>query len=196
MWPLTWMAIRLPWTCDRWLVAKVELLSLKMSSFVLDLCGIPHRIFADLIELREARIPIDQIYSGIQSTFVLCFIMLLLVVFLGRSPWLVPIYMFAGVFWSLLMNVMRIVPTVCARAWNDWDWTVGWQHFALNVVALAAVTLCLLSSDRLLKVVFFPTKPDGLASKPNPIVLLWNRMFWRYTQRTEQALGGNSMKPS
>ena len=86
------MCIRLPRNLDHWLAAKVEILSLKMSSFVLDLCSVPHRVFADLIELREARIPVDQIFSGIQSTFSLGFIAILIVVLLGRSIWLVPIF--------------------------------------------------------------------------------------------------------
>ena len=194
LWPLVWMCIRLPRNLDHWLAAKVELLSLKMSSFVLDMFGVPHRVFADLIELRDVRIPVDQIFSGIQSTFSLGFIAILIVVLLGRSVWLVPIYLSAAGFWSVLMNVIRMVATVCARAWYDWDWTTGWQHAALNLTALAVVVLCLLSSDRLLKVVFFPTKPDGLDSMPNPLVSLWNQLFWPPTQQPRPASNGTSLQ--
>jgi exosortase len=183
LWPLSWLALPLPRNLDLWLVAKSDLLALRMSSFVLDLLGIPHRMLADVVELRADQIPVEALFAGVQSTFALVFLAVLIVVILGRSPWLVPIYIAAAIFWSVFMNVLRVVPAVTVQTWYAWDWTIGWAHATLNVVTLSAAILCLLSSDRLFKVVFFPTKPDELSANPNPIVSLWNRMFLPYASQ-------------
>jgi exosortase/archaeosortase family protein len=175
LWPLTWLMLPLPMGLDQSLTAMLQRHSSRLSSYILDSIEVRHLLLGNILELPSGRLFVEEACSGVQSLFTLVFCAFLIVVALGRSLWLLPLYAVAAVFWAMLMNILRIVSIAAVRSWYGWDWSSGWQHDVLGYVCLGVAVLMLLSTDRFFRVLFFPTHPvDPLH---NPLPALWNWMF-------------------
>lgn len=179
LWPLAWLMLTLPLQLDQSLTTSLQRQASRLSSYLLDLLGVPHMLLGNVLELASGRLFVEEACSGVQSLYTLVFCAVLIVVVLGRALSLLPLYIALAVLWAGLMNVARIVSIAAVRYWYGWDWSHGWQHSAIGYLSLAVAVLLLLSSDRLIRVAFFPAKPEGSKSKrTNPMVRAWNYLFW------------------
>lgn len=179
LWPLAWLLLPLPMNLDQSLTASLQLRSSLLSSYLLDLSNVPHMLLGNVIELPSGRLFVEEACSGVQSLYTLVFCAVLIVVVLGRAMCLLPIYVALAVLWAGLMNVIRIVAIAVVKHWYGLDWSHGWQHSTIGYVSLGIAVLLLLSSDRVIRVLFFPTKPEDRKGKlANPIMATWNYLFW------------------
>lgn len=179
VWPLTWLLVPLPMNMDQTLTAVLQLRSSRLSSYLLDLLNVPHVLLGNVIELPSERLFVEEACSGVQSLYTVVFCAVLIVVAFGRAMCLLPVYVALAIVWAVLMNVIRIVAIAAVRHWYDLDWSHGWQHSAIGYVSLSVSVLLLLSSDRVIRVLFFPTKPAaGTRGRTNPLVTTWNYLFW------------------
>ncbi|MDX1927555.1 MAG: exosortase U [Pirellulaceae bacterium] len=176
IWPLSWLILSLPLGFDDALTNWLQLKSTRLSSFFLDLVDIPHAQFGNVIELAKGKLFVEQACSGVQSLYTLIFVAFLIVVVLRRPPILLPLYFLAAVFWAGLMNVVRIFTIAYASSRMSMDLAHGWQHEVLGYTCLTLAILLLLSTDRLIRVLFFPVEArDSATPESNPLVYVWNR---------------------
>ena len=178
---LGWLALLilpLPMNLDNSLTAGLQLRSTAISSFLLDQLRVPHALFGNVIELVGGKLFVEEACSGVQSLYTVVFCSVLVAVIFRRSPWLIPLYIVAAALWAGVMNVLRITAIALAQEWCSVDLSHGWQHAALGYFCLATAILLLLSTDRMVRVFFFPTNPDRQSSKfINPLVRWWNAVF-------------------
>jgi exosortase len=175
IWPLFWLILSLPLGFDSTLTSWLQLQSSRLSSFALDLSGVPHVLFGNVIELTTGRLFVEQACSGVQSLFTLLFVAVLIVVWLRRSVLLLPIYVLVAVFWAGVMNVFRIYAIAYVQHFYNVDLAHGWRHALLGYFCLGLAVILLLSSDRLLRILFFPIETKEAGAENNPWVFSWNR---------------------
>ena len=175
LWPLSWLVLPLPMGLDSALTAWLQLQSSRLSSYLMDWWQLPHNLLGNIIELPQGRLFVEEACSGVQSLFTLVFCAFAIVIAFGRPLLLLPAYALAAVLWAALLNVARIFTIAYVRVNYQWDWSEGWKHATLGYFFLAAAVILLLSTDRLFRVLFFPTNPLKFSSKrSNPFVQLWN----------------------
>ena len=178
LWWLTPLIIPLPMGIDTSLAAWLQAQSTRLSSYLLDLLRVPHALFGNVIELVGGKLFVEEACSGVQSLYTVIFCAVLTLVYFRRSPWLLPVYIGFACLWAGLMNVIRIVSIALGQEWYGIDLSHGWPHAILGYACLSFAVLLLMSTDRLLRVMFFPTNPDAINSKlANPIIRLWNEAF-------------------
>ncbi len=178
LWWLTPLLLPLPMGIDASLAAWLQTQSTRLSSYLLDLLKVPHALFGNVIELVGGKMFVEEACSGVQSLYTVIFCAVLTLVYFKRSPWLLPVYIGFACLWAGLMNVIRITCIALGQEWYGVDLSHGWQHATLGYMCLGLAAALLMSTDRLLRVVFFPTNPDAINSKlVNPIVRVWNAAF-------------------
>ena len=191
LWPLSWLILPLPMGLDSAMTAWLQLQSSRLSSYLMDWWAIPHNLLGNIIELPQGRLFVEEACSGVQSLFTLVFCAFAIVIALGRPLVLLPAYALAAILWAALLNVARIFTIAIVRVHYDWDWSEGWRHATLGYFFLAIAVLLLLSTDRLLRVFFFPTNPQKFSSKrSNPLVQLWNTYLAEAPPRSDEARFG------
>ena len=182
LWPLVWFAIPLPFNLDALFSARLANVAAKMASYVIDALGIAHRVSSSAIELEGLEVSLRSVDRLQMPLLWMLFAASSIAIVLSRTIWLQPIYILSGALWSLVVNSLIIVLAICCRAWYQIDVTLGSPSLVI-VVALVLVWLGLyFSCDRLIRVLFFPTRPDPLVQRPNPFVGLWNRLFDNFRQ--------------
>ncbi len=175
LWPLALMILPMPMNLDASLTTWLQLRSSMLSSHILDLIDIPHLLLGNVIELSEGTIFVEQACSGVQSVYTLIFCAALLVVWGRRTIFLIPFYVATAVFWALALNVLRIVLVGWAKFYLHSDWSIGWEHELLGYFCLVLALLCLLSTDRLLRILVFPISSDATSTRAKvPLIDLWN----------------------
>lgn len=178
LWPPLWLLFRLPSELESSLVFGLQEASSYMASSVLDLIGITHYRQGNIIELPAGELFVEEACSGVQSTFTLIFCAAFLVPLFHRSLWLLPIYVATSALWAVLLNLTRIVVIALGLDWFQVDLANGWQHEVLGYCCLFLAIVFLLSTDRLLAVVFFPVPASNFPlGGYNPINRVWNYMF-------------------
>ena len=193
IWWLTPLFLPLPMHLDSSLAAWLQTQSTRLSSYLLDLMRVPHALFGNVIELVGGKLFIEEACSGVQSLYTVIFCAVLTSIYFQRSSWLLPVYVAFACMWAGLMNVVRITSIALGQEWYGVDLSHGWQHATLGYICLGLAVLLLMSTDRLLRVVFFPTNPDTLNSKlANPIVRLWNAAFELVETRSDVSRAGSA----
>ncbi len=178
LWPASWMLLRLPLNLDYQLTNWLQLNTATISSHILDRIDLPHRLTGSVFYLAKGPLFVEAACSGVQSLFSVLFCAFLLVVWLHRSPVLLPLYAVAGVLWAGIMNIFRVTSIAIAQEWWQVDLSHGWQHEVLGYCCLFTAIIMLLSTDRFLRVVFYPVPTDGsLDRQVNPLLNVWNYLL-------------------
>ncbi|MCS7471463.1 exosortase U [Stieleria sp. ICT_E10.1] len=168
------MMIRLPLNRDLALAAALQRVTSRVSSYLLDSFGVTHYLRGNVIELPGGTLFVEEACSGVQSLFTVLFLVCLWIVFRRRPLIATPAYLLAGMLWAMVMNVVRITSIALAQEWYSIDLSAGTPHEALGWICLSGAVLMMLSTDRLLRVMFFPVPPDESGAISNPASKLWN----------------------
>ncbi len=172
------LVLRLPLNLDNQLTSGLQSATSVVASYLLDLMGIVHRLAGNVFFLKDGALFVEEACSGVQSIFTLLFCALMLVVWLRRSPALIPFYIVSAIVWALAMNIVRVTAIAVAQDWYGIDLAHGWKHEVLGYSCLVVAGLLLWSSDRFFLVAFFPVPRAEVRHAPaNPIVNAWNQMF-------------------
>lgn len=175
LWVCSWLLVRLPLNLDGQLTAVLQRQTSSLASFVLDWIQIPHLRNGNVFELLGGPLFVENACSGVQSVFALLFVATLVLVWYGRSIWLWPLYLVAGFFWAGVLNTVRVAIIAVAQERYQIDLAHGWRHSVLGYICLGLAILMLLSTDRLLRVLFYELPRDSVDTKRrNPLVNLWN----------------------
>ncbi len=141
---------------DTQLMSWLQRASSRLSSLMLDLIEVPHRLQGNVFELASGTLFIGEACSGVQSLFTMLFCSMFLVAWLRRRITLLPIYLLAAVVWAGCLNVMRIVAIAVAQQKFGIDLLHGWKHDLLGYTCLGLAMGLLASTDRLIQVLAFP----------------------------------------
>ncbi|HYO23993.1 MAG TPA: exosortase U [Lacipirellulaceae bacterium] len=168
-WLLLWLMVPLPQNRDYELVAMLQRMSSRASSFVLDSLGILHAMDGNTLTLAGKRFFVDEACSGIISVMSIVACAAIYGVWRGRSAAHVLLLIVAGICWATVMNTVRI--SSIAWVFNGWnvDWSTGAVHEALSLFIFTITFAALISTDALLAVVMAPIGPAWLARFGDPI---------------------------
>ena len=177
LWPPLLLLIRLPMHLDTHLMSWLQRVSSRLSSLLLDVIELPHRVQGNVFELASGTLFISEACSGVQSLFTMLFCSMFLVAWLRRRVTLLPVYLAAAVLWAGLLNVVRIVAVAVAQEWYGIDLLHGWKHDLLGYICLGLAILLLVSTDRLIQVLAFPVPAPHHSVRFVVWEKLWNGLI-------------------
>lgn len=160
IWALTWLAVRLPFDGDKWLVTGLQSIATRWASGVLDLGGVRHVANGHAIRLPEQDFFIDQACSGVHSLFAALAFAGFFSVASRRGLVRTLLLLAATVFWVLVANVLRIGAVVVLSTRYDLPVTEGMGHELLGVTTFIVAVALIMSTDRLL-LFFVPERDHG-----------------------------------
>ncbi|MFO0941583.1 MAG: exosortase U [Pirellulales bacterium] len=174
LWPLCWLILRLPLNFDFELTRWLQRVTARVSSIILDRFDIPHHLAGNVFHLPSGTLFVEEACSGIQSVFSLMFLAVLWVTWQHRSWLLLPIYVAFAVAWAGVMNILRV--TIICYSQERWglDLSHGLNHELLGYACLFVAIILLLSSDRLIRIVFYPAPVSRDGKLVNPVSRMWN----------------------
>ena len=180
LWLLLVPLIRIPLNFDITLISQLQFVSAWFASNVLDFLGISNftpgtviQIAREGVEQGVKRFDVERACSGVQSLYALLFCTLTVAVVSKRTLVTGFFLVLSGVFWSIVMNGVRIVIVVASFSWFDWDLYSKVPHEILGYAILLAAVGMIASTDAILG---FATGPVGGATGPNNLFAkIWNR---------------------
>lgn len=151
-WALLWILIRPPFMLDIRLMAWLQLLASRWSSLVLDAIGIVHRHTGNLIRVPnvEQAFGVEEACSGINGLMAITAGICLYVLWQRRGWISSGILLLSGCFWTLTVNMLRVVLIVWSETQLDVSLTEGVAHEAVGVVVFTLALALTLSTERLL----------------------------------------------
>jgi exosortase len=156
IWVLLWLMMPLPFGWDQRLITKLQWVSSRISSFVLDAVGVNHLMEGNVLSIPGKQLFVDEACSGIISILSVVACAAIYAVVKNRSPLHLLLLAAVGVGWATVINVGRI--STIAFIYDRWgvDWSSGASHEILSLVLFMITFLALLSSDVILAVLLDP----------------------------------------
>jgi exosortase len=178
LWALLLVTMRLPLELNGQLAAFLQRCSSFLSGHVLDFIGLMHERAGNVIRLPERELFVDEACSGIVSVMAVVAVSAMLAIVRQRRIVHTLLLVLSGIFWAMLMNVLRICAIAIASSWYGLDWTGGAVHEAISLVGFMAAFLAVLSTDLLLIGVLAPIEePIGDRLIGGQRILAWyNRL--------------------
>jgi exosortase len=166
-WAFLWLVVPPPMDLDRLLMFKLQNLTTGWSSAILDLFGVFHVRFGNVIEVDGRKMMVEQACSGINSLYSLLACTLFMV-FLTRRGWVHGILLVAAaIVWVLSANVARVTGVVLIESRWGVNVSTGWRHETFGVIVFAVAVGLLLCTEQ-----FFSflsrSSPKTLESPPSP----------------------------
>lgn len=182
------LLIRLPLGYDKLIISVLQGVTTRVSSFLLDLLGVPHLAFGNTIELADRELFVAEACSGVQSAFTIASVALLIAAWRCRSLVLLPLYVGVALVWAVLCNTLRVTSIAFAAYQFNIDLSQGWLHDLIGYASLLLAILLTFSTDSLLVNWFHPIGLSGSA-QDNPVMVAWN---WLCADRSETSYAGPS----
>ena len=144
------MFIRAPLLGTYTVMNRLQKVTTRSGSVILDVLGIIHDYRANTIELVNKSLFVAEACSGVQSLFTMCFLTLLLWAYRQRPYLLIPVYLIFAFFFAVVGNVIRVTSIAVAEAWFAFDLTEGVTHELVGYAALAIAAGMMVSLDHVL----------------------------------------------
>jgi exosortase len=187
LWALMCMLLRLPQGRDVWLIQRLHTITTPVSSGILDLMKIDHIQEGNVLLFPDRKLFVEEISSGVVSPFTIIATAAMLGALLRRSLFHTFFLVLASIFWSAFANILRVVTISYCVERMGIDLTTGRPQDFLNLALFCVMLAILLSTDSCLRFFLGPIEIDeSSASEPiheNPIVRLWNWLFWPLHER-------------
>lgn len=174
--------VRPPGGYDVQIVQKLQLITSRVASGLLDQMKILHTRSGNLIELPGKRLFVEEACSGVQSLFAIIFIALLVIAVQRRGPLHALLLLIVAPFCAIPMNIARVVAIAVAFDEYQLDLSSGASHAVLGYVLLGAAAVLVLSADRTIRFLSAPIsenwKEAGSKSiDRNRLVRFWDK-YW------------------
>jgi len=200
LWALMCMLLRLPQGLDVWLIQRLHKVTTPISSGILDQLQVDHLREGNVLSFPDRKLFIEEICSGIISPFTIITTAALLGAVLRRSLFHTFILMVAGCFWAAVANILRVVTISYCVERMGIDLTSGWPYDILSIAGFCIMLAVLVSTDSCLRFFLGPIETDeSSASEPvyeNPVVRLWNWLFWPLHERPMGLLRERMAQPA
>ena len=155
-WFMSLTVMRPPMNLDGRLTTKLQEISTKWSSIVLDGFGVTHALSGNVIEIPKQRLMVEEACSGINSILSTTAVCLFFCLWQRRRIWHILVMLVMTVGFVLLGNVTRIV----SGAWMRYEFNInilsGWKHETIGLVLFACYLGLIMSADQLLLFLFGP----------------------------------------
>jgi exosortase len=159
------LLLPLPMQMDDALIVKLQDISSRAASLLLDFFGVRHLLSGHIIEVPGAKFMVEEACSGVRSLFAMIALAAIFVVYERRGI-VCGGLLIAGAFcWSGAMNVLRIVTVVLSQLMLGVDVAHGWRHDLLGLVTFVLGMAMLFSTDQLLLFLF--ESPIARSDRPS-----------------------------
>ncbi|GAB5443058.1 MAG: exosortase U [Fuerstiella sp.] len=192
------VAVRLPANMDLLVIQQLQTLTSRIASKVLNMLGVLHLRDGNVITLSSKALFVEEACSGVQSLFTLLLLAILICCVKRRRLFHSTVLIISGIFFAILMNVVRVISIALAEDWYQTDLTTGWQHDALGYTVLLAAVGLLYNLDVFL-VAFTARVPYGTDSNAeyrNPTIAAFNWLFGTRTSHTPRGLDDPQIAPT
>lgn len=172
-------------TADTHFITYLQQCSARWASSLLDVLGVTHYYFGNIIELPVKSFSVEQGCSGVQSFFAIVCVSALMSVAFRRGVVHSIILTMSSIFWTILMNTLRITLIPIAALALGVDLSHGTAHQILGFGAMGLATWMLLASDQFLfhALSGSPGKPTlKPATVGQTVVTTTNAAGFRWTQ--------------
>ncbi|TWU32160.1 exosortase U [Novipirellula artificiosorum] len=183
------MLVRLPVGLDQLLVTRLQGMTTRMASVLLDVVGVTHAVQGNVIQLADRELFVAEACSGIQSVFTLAFLATVIVAYYRRRLWLTPLYLLIAVILAIAGNVIRVTTVAVAEFFWGIDLASGFSHDVIGYAALVIAGLMLLSFDRLVVFFLHPASILGDDMSSNPILSVWDYFVADTDSRVDYSRG-------
>jgi exosortase len=156
VWLMLCLLIPPPFRLDDQLIRWLQHVTAETSSAILDSLQIDHLLSGNVFRLPDRELFVAEACSGVNSLLTLIAFGVLLVILIHRSPIHTILLLITTLFWSGLVNTLRVTIVVLAGAQWGMDISSGWIHGLLGYLLVAVGFLLLLSTDQLLASVLAP----------------------------------------
>jgi exosortase len=148
------LLLPLPMRLDDALVVKLQDVSSRWASILLDFFGVLHLLSGHIIEVPGKRFLVEEACSGVRSLFAMIALSAIFAVH-ERRPLVHAVLLIASsLFWSTACNVLRIAAVVVAQLMLHVDLAHGWMHDLLGVMVFGLGIYTLFCTDRVLLFLF------------------------------------------
>lgn len=159
-WIMCWILLPPPFNSDERLTLGLRRFTTIVTSKLLDLFGILHAKYVNVIEVPQKKLFIADACSGVHSLFVLLAASLFWSLVRRRSAWHSTLLMLSTVGIVLVENIARLVLIVMGLSWRM-DLTTGLDHTVLGLLLFLGSTGLIVSIDQLL-LFLLPQRPSRL----------------------------------
>jgi exosortase len=165
IWALLILLLPLPLGLDQQFISGLQLVSSRWSSTLLDYCGVLHVMQGNTLQLPQKQLFVDEACSGIVSVMSIVACGMIYGVWRNRPPLHIILLVAAGIFWAVLLNVLRITIIALALEWFQLDWSHGTSHEILGLCLFLIAFGGLISTDVLIAGMLAPIEEawPGLA---------------------------------
>lgn len=159
-----------PLRLDGELVLLLRRFAVWASGALLDVAGLPHFVFGNIIEIRGNKLLVEEACSGINSVFFIGAFSLFYGLWRKRSSSRIISLVLASFCFVLLGNVIRIAVGAILKYRYEIDILTGWKHEAAGLIIFSASLGLVWNFDRLLFEFFAPLPARNLkpAQPPKP----------------------------
>lgn len=150
IWILLWLVVPAPLNWDQQLITRLQSVSSRLSSSVLDALGIYHMMDGNTLWLRSKQLFVDEACSGIISMLSIVACAVIYSVYKNRSPLHLVLLAAGSIAWTTLLNVVRISTIAYILDKYGVDWSYGTPHEMISLVLFLVACLALLCTDQIL----------------------------------------------
>lgn len=169
------VCLPMPQNLDTRLIQSLQQRSTESASGLLDLVGIPHFAFGNVLEIRTGKLFVDEACSGVDSLYALAASGLLILIWNGSSLLTGVVTMISVPLWAWLGNLVRIFLIAFMLHFFEVDWSHGWQHTLLGLCVFAGAFACLLTTSNGVKILTAPFVASS-SSGSNAVHGIYNRL--------------------
>lgn len=173
--------LRLPILFQVWLDGAIWKCISVYGSWLLTNLGVVCRFSDSQVEIKDFEwtrpLLMDHPYSFMPM------VGLAVVWFVWRSHpiFMLPFHVALASIWSVVATVAQSVAKICWKSFFDSDLTVGSGMHIVGVLSAAFVAILVISSERMLRIAFYPVPNDRFEfDHRNPILNVWNRLFLHF----------------
>ena len=149
IWCACWLCVPIPFGLDQELILWLRTKATQMTSVTLDVMGITHLMYGNVIELPQRSLYVADACSGIHSLFViLAFAMLYGIWF--RRFWFATLLLMLSAFAIVMLENIGRLTSVAIAAHFHRNLAEGWPHEILGFILFGLSLLLVMTTDQLI----------------------------------------------
>jgi exosortase len=156
---VTWIlplivCLPLPSGIDGRLVRRIQILSSRSASDLLDVLGLPHLLTGNVITIKSKPLFIDETCSGADSLYALAAVATIIIAFNRLSLISSVLLLISVPLWAWAGNLTRLTVIAIMLDRFEVDLSYGWAHTLLGLLIFAGAFLGLLSMSEMIGQIF------------------------------------------
>lgn len=190
---LLWIILPLPGNLDTRFIQFLQQTSSFATSGFLDFLRMPHLREANIIQIPERRLFVEEACSGVDSLYALTAVAITIALTKRRSLIHSIIPVATAPLWAALANFVRLLVIAVGLHWLGVDLSKGTPHTILGLVVFGGSVLCHILTDLFVADLFHPI---GMSSEgiQNRVTKLLD-FAWEWPWEVEESDGDSQALP-